>query len=140
MEEIKEVVIMQHKLKKLDMLPSGKPVSFAEFKRRSDVHIYGRSGGKRIIVFIGIPRENLFGFYTLSNTKLESLKDAYHMYKDICFLEDYYINTGNIQWGNCGMPISYNNLRRSGDILTLEEKRNILIETIIKDDTKSLKQ
>jgi hypothetical protein len=128
MEEIKEVVIMQHKLKKLGMLPNGKPVSFAEFKRRSDVHIYG----KKIIVFIGISRENLFGFYTLSNKKLESIKDAYNMYKDICNLDDYYINIGNIQWGNCGIPISYGYLRRSGDILTTDEKRDILIETIIK--------
>ena len=83
------------------------PLSYTGFKNRASVHKYG----KYKIVVVGIPKSNLFGFYTMYGTDSEVLKEAYSMYFNLVkgSIEEY--NSGDIQWGNCGIPLKYGNLR-----------------------------
>lgn len=85
-----------------------KPLSYSAFKNRASVHKYG---GQYKIVFVGLPKQNLFGFYTMYGTDSQVMKEAYGMYCRLVDgdMEDY--NDGDVQWGNCGFPISYGSLR-----------------------------
>ena len=102
-------------------LTSNKPISFAGFKKRADVHEYGRGRNPLRIIYVGQPRQNLFGFYPMRDTKANNLKDAYHMYLELVNMssdsDDYPLSLiDDIQWGNCGIPISYGDLRVSEPI------------------------
>jgi hypothetical protein len=98
------------KLKELGVvgLSDNKLISYTGFKKRTDIHKYGK---KLKIVFLGHPRKNNFGFYVLYDTNEAVNKDAYEMLKRLVDgdMADFY--DGNIQWGNCGIPISYGDLR-----------------------------
>lgn len=78
-----------------------KPVSYSVFKNRATTITYGV---KRKGVFIGIPNENLFGFFTSSNDDIEVMKEAYEMYCRLVkgYVSDY--EDGLIQWGYGGIP------------------------------------
>lgn len=84
------------------------PLSYTGFKNRASVHKYG---GKYKIVFVGLPKSNLFGFYTMYGSDSKVMKEAYDMYWKLvkCDMENY--NEGDVQWGNCGIPLGYGNLR-----------------------------
>lgn len=106
-------------------LNTGKPLSFAGFKQRAEVHDFGRGRNPLRIIYIGHPKQNLFGFYPMRDTKEQCLKDAYIAYTDLVegqiadelLLEDYVSPNGcDIQWGNAGMPIAYGDLRITGEI------------------------
>ena len=52
-------------------LQTNEPLSYTGFKNRASVHPYGGYyGGKYKIVFVGFPRKNLFGFYTMYGLSL----------------------------------------------------------------------
>lgn len=98
------------KLTEVGLLIDGKLVSFAQFKKLADTHSYTGWNGHRIkkyIIFVGNPRNNLFGFYPPATTKKESLEIAYSYLMDV---DQNYIDE-NIVWGNWGIPISYGKLR-----------------------------
>ena len=84
------------------------PLSYTGFKNRASVHKYG---GKYKIVFVGHPRQNLFGFYTMYGTDSQVLKEAYDMYWKLVKGDIEGYNEGEVQWGNCGIPLSYGKLR-----------------------------
>lgn len=100
--------------KKLATLLGDKKVSFAEFKRRANVHVYGRGLRASRIVFIGSPKENLFGFYPMQSNKAESLKESYEYYLRLLDGDFEVIDDKDVQWGNCGIPIGYGDLRKQG--------------------------
>lgn len=85
------------------------PVSYSAFKNRASIHRYGRSAK---IVFVGNPKNNLFGFYVDWETDSAVMKTAYDKFVSLVKgnMQDY--NNQIIQWGNCGIPISYGNLRQ----------------------------
>jgi hypothetical protein len=86
------------------------PVSYSAFKNRASIHRYGRTAK---IVFVGSPKNNLFGFYVMCDTDSNVMKEAYNMFVNLVKGEMTEYNQENIQWGNCGIPISYGNLRQS---------------------------
>lgn len=83
------------------------PLSYTGFKNRASVHKYGDYK----VVFVGHPRQNLFGFYTMYGTDSQVLKEAYDMYWNLVKGDMEGYNEGDVQWGNCGIPISYGSLR-----------------------------
>ena len=87
-----------------------KPISYSGFKNRASVHRYG-SPVKYKIVFLGQPKNNLFGFYVMYGDDTKVMKEAYNMFLRLIKgnMEDY--NIGDLQWGNAGIPLSYGNLR-----------------------------
>lgn len=102
---------LKEKMELIGLSVNGKPISFGKFKSISDAHQYGVKGNKRYIVYIGHPKENLFGFYPPQTTKKESLEISYDYYLSV-FDNDYNNEFiyGNIAWGKNGYPINYRKL------------------------------
>ena len=103
---------LKENLTKLGLIVNGKPVTKKLFTEYADFNQYGRGKPSLYVIYIGVPKENLFGFYPhRRTTKVEALSEAYDMYKNIVLHNDYYYKIDYIQWGNCGYPLSYGNLR-----------------------------
>lgn len=97
------------KLLGLMSIDTNKPLSYSGFKNRASVHRYGN---QYKVVFVGHPKQNLFGFYTIWGNDSEVMREAYDMYVRLVKgnMEDY--AAGEVQWGNAGIPISYSGLRQ----------------------------
>jgi len=101
---------IKDKLKLLGLITNeGKPISYSGFKNKASVHRYGQKKYK--IVFIGIPKTNLFGFYTMYNTNILVMKEAYSLFLELVNnnIEPY--TNKDVQWTNFGIPLTYSNLR-----------------------------
>lgn len=100
------------KFEVLGLLPNGKPISFAKFKQYADAHLYGRGKDKIYIVYVGIPRQNLFAFYPPRTTKADSLAISYQYYLDTVTTEmkQEYLDK-NVVWSTGGYPIFYRKIR-----------------------------
>lgn len=110
------IPILQERLKSIGLILNGKPAPFRVFKKLVDIHNYGT--GKRTIkiIFIGHPKENMFGFYPMQGANPVVLKEAYEMFVALAKGEFEDVDCRNIQWGNCGIPICYGDLRRDEKI------------------------
>lgn len=94
---------------KLALTNTGKPISLNAFKKRLEAH--GNRHNRYYIV--GYPKENMFGFYpAISGTKQDELKQCYQMYLNLIKGEMDDVDDRLVQWGNCGIPLSYGNLRK----------------------------
>lgn len=103
--------VIYNNLSKLGLINAeGGPLLYSGFKKFASIHRYGN---KYKIVFIGLPKENLFGFYVEYGNDTQVLKDAYKMYVRLVNGNMEEFNDKDVQWGNCGIPISYGNLRIS---------------------------
>lgn len=104
---------LMEKLKALSLIDeNGNPISFSKFKKLVDIHQLG-IGRKRLFIFIiGNPKENLIGFYPPTDARPEMMKICYQYLVDTITtdIKQEYLD-GNIQWGNCGIPIGYGDLR-----------------------------
>ena len=99
------------KMELIGLAVNHKPIRFSKFKQYADAHQYGSRGNKIYIVYCGLPKENLFGFYPPRTTKKESLEIAYQYYLSV--FENEEINEftyGNIAWGYNGYPLYYRKL------------------------------
>jgi hypothetical protein len=107
------ISILTHKMKELGLITeTGEPISFAKFKKLVDIHQYGLGKRRVFIFFILNSRENIFGFYPPTTNRPEMLKIAYDYLLDTITTEmkQEYLD-GNVQWGNCGIPLAYGDLR-----------------------------
>jgi hypothetical protein len=86
------------------------PISFNGFKNRASIHRYGKT---HKILFIGHPKHNLWGFYLPKVNDKDYLKAAYKVFIETLKGNMKHIDTGVLQWGNSGIPISYGKLRQS---------------------------
>ena len=104
-----EQLVDNLKLLGLVDLSSNKPISYSGFKNRASVHKYG---SQYKVVFVGHPKQNLFGFYTMYGNDSEVMKEAYEMFVSLVKgkMDDY--NENDVQWGNAGIPIGYGGLRQ----------------------------
>jgi hypothetical protein len=105
--------ILNEKIKDLGLIDENdKPISFAKFKQRIDIHQYGKGQRRLFILFIGQPKENLLAFYPRTDTRPSMLKIAYEYLVDTITTsskEEY--EDDNVMWGNCGYPLSYGRVR-----------------------------
>lgn len=89
-------------------------VSLNRFKNDyADVHVYGRGRNKRFIVFVGHPKQNMFGCYIITNitTKASAIREAYYMLNELLEGNKELLDDCYIQWGNSGVPLSYGSIR-----------------------------
>lgn len=89
-------------------LKTNKPVSYSGFKNRASVHRYG---SQYKVVYVGHPKQNLFGFYTMYGNDSQVMKEAYEMFVSLVKGDMQGYNEGDVQWGNAGIPIGYGSLR-----------------------------
>jgi hypothetical protein len=108
---MKQIEILHDKLKWLGLMSIDtlKPISYVGFKNRASIHRYGTV---RRIVFVGQPKDNLFGFYTAPNDDTATMKQAYKMFVKLVKgdMTDY--NAGTLQWGDKGIPLDYLDLEQ----------------------------
>ena len=88
---------------------NNKPIAYSGFKNRASVHKYGN---KYKIVFVGQPRQNLFGFYVMYDNDTKAMKEAYEMFLNLVNGDMVDYNENDLQWGNAGIPLSYGGLRQ----------------------------
>jgi hypothetical protein len=104
-----EQLVDNLKLLGLVRLDDNKPISYSGFKNRSSVHKYDN---KYKVVFVGQPKENLFGFYTMYGNDTDVMREAYEMFVNLVKGDMESYNEGDIQWGNAGIPIGYGRLKQ----------------------------
>lgn len=108
---IKEI---QLRLKRLGLMTDeGEPVLYSAFKNMAGIHRYNGRSGTLKVVFIGLPKENLFGFYAAfkNDTDTNVLKEAYSNYLKLVKGRIDPYETKDVQWGNAGIPLVYGDLR-----------------------------
>lgn len=92
----------------LNLLKDGKAITFAEFKRRVDVHTYGSQTNNVRIGFVGISKENFYKFYPFADgNKQIQLRQMYDMYLYTIDESPYYLDNRGIQFGTFGVHVSY---------------------------------
>ena len=105
----KEQLIDNLKCLGLISIESEKPISYSGFKNRASVHKYGKTNK---IVFVGHPKQNLFGFYVMYDNDTNAMKEAYQMFLKLAKGDMEGYNYNDIQWGNAGIPLGYGDLRQ----------------------------
>ena len=99
----------------IGLLSNGKPLSKKEFIELSDMHLYGRSRQNLRIVLFG-KKDCLYGFYSyIRDNKKRTYNSVYEMYKAFVMGNMVPLDDDCIQFGNCGIPLTYNDLRVSAN-------------------------
>lgn len=100
------------KLTDIGLAIEDKPVPLKAFSNRCTIMKYNKGRNQLKIVFAGRPKDNLFGFYVITDTDPNVMKEAYDMYLTLFNRDAELIKGGDIQWGNCGIPLVWGNLRK----------------------------
>jgi hypothetical protein len=105
--------LINEKLKELGLVSeSGEAISFTQFKKIADIHEYGYGKRRLFIIYIRKSKDNIFAFYPPTCRRPEMLKISYEYLLDTIQTEmKQEFLDGNIQWGNCGIPLSYGDIR-----------------------------
>ena len=103
--------------KHIGLIVNDKPVSKTKFNTLADVHTYGRGRKNiKVVYFHGFDTDRItYGFYNafIGETKKQTLANAYRMFIDFINGESNDFDMKLIQYGNCGIPIAYGNLRQT---------------------------
>lgn len=84
------------------------------FGKLADIHVYGKGRhAMKVLIFMSVDNGNktIYGFFPNSGTRAEVIAESYNMYIDTCNGNMEHIDNGDIQFGNCGIPMSYGKLR-----------------------------
>lgn len=99
----------------LGLLVNDKPVSKSKFKQLADIHPYGH--GKKVMNMIYMHGffDNdrvIYGFYPAlqGDSQAKCINNAYEMFIEFLNGESDDFDCGDIQFGNCGIPIVYGDL------------------------------
>jgi hypothetical protein len=89
---------------------NNKPISKTAFIKKADIHSYARL---RIWFFGGLNGDTRFnyGFYPYIDTKPKTAIECYKNYLDTVNGDMIHFDSKDIQYGNCGIPLSYNDLK-----------------------------
>jgi hypothetical protein len=113
-ENIARFTVLNNLIKLGLLNEDGTAVSYSVFKNKASIMKYGKQTKHQLkVVYVGFPKENLFGFYVECDTDPNCMKQAYSWY---CKLVKNDIDSDNIDihWGNCGFPIQYGYIRALG--------------------------
>jgi len=96
---------------KIGLIKNGKALTKKEFIERGDMHQYGNSRQNLRIVFFG-RKDCLYGFYPyIIGNKKYTYDATYNIYKSFVLGNIASLDDECIQFGNCGIPLSYGDLR-----------------------------
>lgn len=104
---------IQAKLTKLGLInEDGTPVLYSKFKNRATIHRYGQTSKK--VVYFGVPKVSLFGFYPFDETAHDSvvLKDAYKNYVKLAKGNTEPYMKGSVKWSNGEIPSRYGSMAK----------------------------
>lgn len=100
-------VIFPVYIEQIGLVKNGKFVSKRKFKEISHIEVYGYGKTKKLIVFIGKFRENLFKLYPYTTNQSDALNWAYNVMSEIYNGDVNAVDSGNVKWTNKGIPIVY---------------------------------
>lgn len=84
------------------------------FCEMADVHTYGKQTNNMRIMYFG-GKDCIYGFYPPFNeNKVKQLDHMYRWYKEVVICGEYamqYFDNREIQFGNCGIPLTFSDLR-----------------------------
>lgn len=105
-EKMDRATILKN-LDKIGLLQNNSIVPLSTFKNRCSIVKYGKQGRNQLkVVFAGIPKEALFGFYVECNPDPLCMKQAYEWYVKLV-KETIDFDDVDLHFGNQGIPISY---------------------------------
>lgn len=98
----------------IGLIKGGKLIGKTAFKELANVHTYGKQSNNLRIIFFGFPKECMYGFYPIYNENKSKQLDAMYLLCNVVIGgEMRWFDNENIQFGNCGIPLSYCNLRNT---------------------------
>lgn len=96
----------------IGLIKGGKLIHKSKFNLYANVHVYGKRLNNLRIIFFGNPRECIYGFYPrFSENQAKQLTEIYQWCENVIAGDVSYFENNDIQFGNCGIPLSYGNLR-----------------------------
>ena len=120
---IEYIPLLQARLKCLGLMDisTGSPLNKTGFKNRLDIHDYGRGANKLKVLYLGT-KENKFAFYPMRGNNTQAINECYDMYVGLVNGKFEDVDSGDIMWGNCGIPLAYGRIRRfeSEDVMFKE--------------------
>ena len=90
---------------------NGKPVSKSKFSQIASHHNYGSGSRKLGVWYVNKNSNFIYGFYPYQGNKQEQLKECYEYFLDILKGEMDSVDSDDVCFGNCGIPIYYKKLR-----------------------------
>ena len=97
--------------KKLGIIKNEKIISKKKFVSLSEMHNYGSGRYPLRIVVIG-KRDFMYGFYPfVRDNKKQTFDSIYEMLVDFINGNNDHLKDESIQFGNCGVPVLYGDLR-----------------------------
>jgi hypothetical protein len=104
----------------IGLIKKGKLISKKAFNELASVHLYGKQTNNLRIIFFGHPRENMYGFYPkFRENQAKQLLAIYQWCINVIDGDMSYFDFQYIQFGNCGIPLSYGNLRTCSGVTEL---------------------
>ncbi len=88
------------KLKQIGVVYRKTPISYVGFKNRTTIH----RTPNRVVVYLGLPKSNLFAFYPPVGNDAEVLKNAYDLFVTLAKGDATPYKQRLVGWGNCGYP------------------------------------
>ena len=96
----------------IGLTKSGKLVNKTTFRELANVHTYGKQSNNLRIIFFGLPKDCMYGFYPIYNeNKAKQLNAMYSWCEQVIGGYMGYFDQDCIQFGKYGIPISYGDLR-----------------------------
>jgi hypothetical protein len=97
---------------RIGLIKNGKLVSKKGFKELANVHLFGKQTNNLRIIFFGLPKECMYGFYPkYRENQAKQLITIYQWCENVIEGNMEYFDFEYIQFGNQGFPIYYRNLR-----------------------------
>ena len=97
----------------IGLIKKGKLVSKKSFNELASVHLYGKQSNNLRIIFFGLPKECMYGFYPrFRENQAKQLLTIYQWCINVINGDMNYFDFDFIQFGQNGIPISYGNLKK----------------------------
>lgn len=96
----------------IGLTKGGKLVNKTTFRELANVHTYGKQSNNLRIIFFGLPKDCMYGFYPIYNeNKAKQLNAMYSWCEQVIGGYMGYFDQDCIQFGKYGIPINYGDLR-----------------------------
>jgi hypothetical protein len=92
---------------------NGVPVSKSLFTKLADIHTYGNGRKAFKVWYFRTTREVIYGFYPMQGTAKENQTECYQWFLEVVNGNMEAVDSHDIMFGNCGIPLAYGALRIS---------------------------
>lgn len=98
---------MMSQFEALGLIVNGLPVSKTKFTKLADIHEYGTGRKALKVWYFKNTRDVIWGFYPMQGNKTENAAECYEMFTELVGGCMDAIDSGDVAFGNCGLPLAY---------------------------------